>query len=160
MPHRARRADVAKPPLFLEGRDVRRRALVRKQAFLHAREKHDGNSRPLAECRVIICTQSAYRIRLAFADSSTACARRTRAAAYPSPLPARSRVPRSRARGDSRPSLAALALLLLVVLDEAARLHDVIDLIVQLEPAHLGGQFSMICRNAASACAARCESPR
>ena len=38
-------------------------------------------------------------------------------------------------------SLAALALLLLVVLDEPARLDDVIDLLVELESADFSGQL-------------------
>ncbi len=47
MAHRPRRADIAEPALLLQAREVGNRALVRKQAVLHAGEKHHGKLQSL-----------------------------------------------------------------------------------------------------------------
>ena len=89
-----------------------------------------GNSRPLAVCSVIICTQSSARVALGFAGfqhrvRQEALQRRQIALGLEA------------ARGADQfieildPRLAAIGLVLLVVLEQAAGVDHVIDLLVQ-----------------------------
>ncbi len=89
-----------------------------------------GNSRPLAVCSVIICTQSSDSLPWPSPDSSTACDRKLCSGG-------RSALGFKAARGTDQflevldPGLAAIGLVLLVMFDQPAVLDHVIDLFVQ-----------------------------
>ncbi len=110
-----------------------------------------GNSRPLALCRVIICTQSSMRLALGLARfqhrvRQEALQRRQLAVGLIA------------ARGADQllqvldPRLAAIGLVLLMMLDQAAGLDDVIDLLVQRQARDASAaSCSISCRKAATA---------
>ena len=79
--HGARRADVAEPALFLEAAESLSERWCGNRPSSRPQRNTTGNSRPLAECSVIICTQSSHASAWPSPDSSTACARNARRAA-------------------------------------------------------------------------------
>src|SRR5580700_2642961 len=90
--------------------------------------KTTGNSRPFAECRVIICTQSSQASAWPSPDSSTACDRKDCSGGSSSIPPS-----------GSKP-LAAFGLLALVVIEETARLEHLIHLLKERQVLDLARQ--------------------
>src|SRR5262245_49611628 len=136
--HRARRADIAEAALFFEAFEVGNRARVREQAVFHTAEEHDRKLQPLRGVQRHHLHAVFPRVRLLFTGlqyrvRQEACERQS----------FRLGVGLVTARGadeffqvlDSR--FAAVAALLLEVREQAARVDDVIDLLVQRQGADL-----------------------
>ena len=142
LPHGARRADVAEPPLLLERREIRRRALMREQAILHAREKHHGKLQALGRVQRHHLHTIGIGVRLPLARLEHRVRQERLERLHVGLALGREAARRAHQLEQIlHAALAALALLLFVVLDEPARLDHVIDLLVELEAADLLGEL-------------------
>src|SRR5579862_9875206 len=138
--HRAGDADVTEAPLFLETREVRDRALVRKQAVFHAAQEHHWKLQPLGGVQ-------RHHLHAVFPFAPLGLAglqHRVRKEALQRRqvvglgLVAARRADQFREILDAR--LAPIALLLAVMLDQTAVVDHVINLLVQRQALDVARQ--------------------